>query len=97
MEQCQARTLTMDRQPQGAGRYHLGTEDMTALQVTTENTEVSQRVPCYVLDSAKPIWKGKLKDCGLVIGTNALADLGFNIVDAQDQFNLRDHKRIREA
>ena len=56
---------------------------MVALQVTIENTRVSQGVPCYILDSAKPIWKGELKDCDLVIGTRALADLGFHIVDAQ--------------
>ena len=34
-------------------------------------------------NSSKPIWKGELKDCGLVIGTNALANLGFSIVDAE--------------
>ena len=81
--QCQDRTLKMERQPQGAGGHNLGAEGMVALQVTIENTGVSQRVPCYILDSAKPIWKGELKDCGLVIGTNALVDLGFHIVDAQ--------------
>lgn len=40
-------------------------------------------MPCYILDSAKPIWKGELRDCGLVIKTNALAELGFHIMDAQ--------------
>ena len=82
-EQCQDRSLKMERQPQGAGGRDLGAEGMVALQVTIENTKVSQTVPCYILDSAKPIWKGELKDCGLVIGTNALSELGFHIVDAQ--------------
>ena len=77
--ECQARTLKMEGQPQGAGGHSLGAEGMAALQVTVENTEVTQMIPCYLLDSAKPIWRGELKDCGLVIGTNALADLGFHI------------------
>ena len=57
VEQCQNRNLKMEGQPQGAGGHNLGTEGMVALQVTIENTGVAQRVPCYVLDSAKPIWK----------------------------------------
>ena len=40
-------------------------------------------MPCYILESSKPIWKGNLKDCGLVIGTNGIANLGFSIVDAE--------------
>ena len=71
-------------QPQGAGGHDLGAEGMVALQLTVEGTGISQRVPCYILDSSKPIWKGELKECGLVIGTNALANLGFSIVDAEE-------------
>ena len=41
-----------------------------------------QSVPCYILDSYKPIWQGELKDCGMIIGTNALEELGFSIVDS---------------
>ena len=83
VEQCQARNLTLAGQPQGAGGHDLGAEGIVALQLTAEGTGISQRVPCYILDSSKPIWKGELKDCGLVIGTNALANLGFSIVDAE--------------
>ena len=53
------------------------------LQVPIEHTGMSQRVPCYILDSSRPLWRGELEDCGLVIGTNALANLGFQIVDSQ--------------
>ena len=74
-EQCQDRNLKMEGQPQGAGGLDLGAEGMVALQVTIENTKVSQTVPCYILDSTKPIWRGELKDCSLVIGTNALPEL----------------------
>ena len=83
VEQCQARNLTLEGQPQGAGGHDLGAEGMVALQLTVESTGASQRVPCYVLDSLKPIWKGELKDCALVIGTNALTKLGFSIIDAK--------------
>ena len=83
VEHCQARNLTLAAQPQGAGSHDLGAEGIVALQLTVEGTGISQRVPCYILDSSKPIWKGELKDCGLVIGTNALANLGFSIVDAE--------------
>lgn len=41
-EQCQDRTLKMEGQPQGAGGHSLGAEGMVALQVTIENTGVSQ-------------------------------------------------------
>lgn len=82
MEQCQTRHLTLG-QPQGAGAHDLGAEGMVALQVTVEGTGVCQRVPCYILDSSKPLWKRELKDCGLVIGTNTLAELGISMVDAK--------------
>ena len=47
-----------------------------------ERTGVVQSVPCYILDSSKPIWQGELEDCGIIIGTNALEELGFSIVDS---------------
>jgi len=48
-----------------------------------EATGAAQKVPCYILDSAKPIWRGELKDCRIVLGMNALAELGFSIMDAK--------------
>ena len=83
MEQFQAKTLMLEGQPQGAGGHDLEAEGIVALQLTVQGTGASQRVPCYILDSSKPIWKGELKDCGLVIRTNAFANLGFSIVDAE--------------
>lgn len=55
----------MEGQPQGAGGHNFGVEGMATLQVTVENTGVTQMIPCYLLDSAKPISR---------------ADLGFHIV-----------------
>ena len=88
LEQCQAKNLKLEGQPQGAGGHDLGAEGIVVFQLTVEGTGASQRgasqrVPCYILDSSKPIWKGELKDCGLVIRTNAFANLGFSIVDAE--------------
>ena len=30
-----------------------------------------------MLESSKPIWRGDLYNCGLILGTNALMSLGF--------------------
>ena len=37
-------------------------------------------IPFYVLDSNKPIWSGELANCGVILGTNALSSLEFQIV-----------------
>ena len=52
---------------------------MVALNIEVEATKVAKDVLCFVLDSSKPLWKGELTDCGLVLGTNSLKDLGFEI------------------
>ena len=68
----------LEGQPQGAGGHHLGVEGIEALRLTVESTGVCQRVPRYILDNSKPSYmEGKLKHCGVVIGTNALTNLGF--------------------
>ena len=41
---------------------------------------MEQDIPFYVLDSNKPIWSGELANCGVILGTNALSSLGFQIV-----------------
>ena len=38
---------------------------------------------CYILDSSRPICQVELTDCGMIIGTNALDELGFSIVDCK--------------
>jgi len=62
----------------------LGAGGVMVLQVTIEHTGMTQRVPCYILDSSRPLWRGELEDCGLVIGTNALANFRSQIVDSQE-------------
>ena len=52
------------------------------LQVTVEATGNTEYIPCYVLSSSKPLWKGEVKDCCLILETNALVSLGFMVYHA---------------
>ena len=78
--QCDTRNLKMDAQPIGAGGEALGAVAAVSLDITIEKTKGTQQVPCYVLESSKPIWKGELENCAVILGTNALESLGFKIV-----------------
>ena len=45
-----------------------------------ETTGKKLEVPyCYVIDSTKPIWQGEVKNCGMIMGTNALVAFQFCI------------------
>ena len=79
IEECHSRNKPLEQQPVGAGGEPLGAEAVVALNVEVEATKVTKEVLCFVLDSSKPLWKGELTDCGLVLGTNSLRDLGFEI------------------
>ena len=48
----------------------------------TTDYEKQHQVPCYALESSKPIWNGELKNCGMLLGTNVLSNLaiGFCII-----------------
>ena len=79
LEQCHAKNLPFESQPVGAGGERLGTIGIVLLKVQVTDTDILREVPCYVLDSSKPLWGGEVSDCGIVIGTNALSSLGFDI------------------
>ena len=79
MEQYQLRNLELDRQPVGASGETLGVMAAVVLKIIIEDTNTTYSIPCYVLKSCKPLWNGELYDCGLVLGTNALEPLGFQI------------------
>ena len=79
LEQCHGKNLPLEGQPVGAGGGALETTGIVSLKVQVVDTDVLREVPCYVLDSTKPLWSGEVRDCGVVIGTNALSNLGFNI------------------
>ena len=84
-EQYQARNLKLDRQPIGANGAELGAVALVRLEVSVEGTDKTLPVPCYVLNSDKPLWKGELWNCGLVLGTNCLEKLGFSITHPNGQ------------
>ena len=39
-------------------------------------------MPCYVIDSTKPVWKGNAINCELIMGSNALVAFQFHILRA---------------
>ena len=79
LEQCHSRNLPLDNQPFGAGGKPLGVTAVVLLTIRIPETEAVQEIPCYVLDSSEPLWSGEMIKCGVVLGTNALSSLGFNI------------------
>ena len=83
LDQCHDRNCKLEGQTTGAGGYKLGATAVVRLHITSTDGERQHQVPCYVLESSKPIWSGELKNCAMVLGTNALEDLGFCIVTNQ--------------
>ena len=69
-------------QPQGAGGSELGAKRIVLLSVTLEATGKSLHIPCYVVDSTRPLWQGAVRNCGLVLGTNAIGKFGIKLVHA---------------
>ena len=43
-----------------------------------DETGQNLNIPCYVLESTKPLWKGR----AVLLGTNALVDYGFGVSHA---------------
>ena len=72
--------MELDRQPVGASGEALGVMAVVMLKITMGGDNKTFTVPCYVLKSDKPLWKGELSDCALVLGTNALESFGFQII-----------------
>ena len=71
----------MERQPVGSGGHGeaLGVMALVVLKITIDGASTPFYVPCYVIQSCKPLWKGELYDCALVLGTNGLETMGFRI------------------
>ena len=62
-EQYQTRNLMLDRQPIGANGTELGVVALVTLKVSVEGADKTLQVPCYVLNSNKPLWNGELWSC----------------------------------
>ena len=78
-EQCEQRNKSLDSQPIGASGDTLGVMVMVMLKITIIRDSKSFTVPCYMLKSDKPLWKGELNDYALVLGINALGNFGLQI------------------
>ena len=80
-EQCLAKTNcnNMGAQPVGAMGQELGTCGIVVLQLEIDETGKNLEIPCYVLDSSKPLWQGELKNCAVLLGTNALTEFKFGL------------------
>jgi len=57
-EQYQTRNLELDRQPIGANGAELGVVALVKLYMSVEDTDKTLQVPCYVLNSNRPLWNG---------------------------------------
>ena len=68
-------------QPVEAKGIVLGVIALVNLEVI-EATGKSLEIPCHVLDSTKPVWQGDVKNCGMIMGTNALVAFEFCISHA---------------
>ena len=61
-------------QPIGASGKELGATSVVNLCTTMEQTGQELMIPCFVLQSSKPIWQGVVHDCAMVLGTNAMIE-----------------------
>ena len=75
--QCEARNLRMDGQPIGAGGEALGAVAVVALDVAVERLRRHNRFNAMPWN---PPSQFELQNCALILGTNALGRLGFNII-----------------
>ena len=79
LSDCVARNLPLNTQLVGAEGSVLGATALVKVDVIIEVTGKCLEIPCYVIDSAKPVWQGNVKNCGMIMGTNALVAFQFCI------------------
>ena len=74
--------MPLNNQPVGAEGSVLGTIALVNLEVIVEVTGKSLKVPSYVIDSTKIVWKGNAKNCGMIMGSIVLVAFKFHILHA---------------
>ena len=79
LSDCVARNLPLNTHPVGAEGSVLGATALVKVDVIIEVTGKCLEIPCYVIDSAKLVWQGNVKNCGMIMGTNALVAFQFCI------------------
>ena len=62
MSDCLAHNFPLNNQPVGAEGAVLGATALENLKIVVEVTGKNLKVPCYVIDSTKPVWKGDAKN-----------------------------------
>ena len=62
LSDCLAHNFPLNNQPVGAEGSVLGATTLVYLEVVVEVTGKSLKVPCYVIYSTKPVWKGDTKN-----------------------------------
>ena len=85
IEECTQKTQEMTSEPVGAGGQVLGARKIVTVSVMLDSTGMSLSVPCYVLDSVKPLWRGTVRNCGIVLGTNALTAFGMQVMHSNGE------------
>ena len=79
LDMCRTKEVPLKSQPVGATGQGLGAIGIAVLNILMETTGKTCQIPCYVLDSNRPLWSGELEDCGVLMGTNALVKHGFTV------------------
>ena len=80
LEQCHQKNLPIKAQPIGASGQELGATSIVAIETMMELTRQKLVIPCFVLTSDKPVWLGTVKDCAMVLGTNAIVKFGMQTI-----------------
>ena len=82
LSDCIVHNLPLNNQPVGAKGSVLGATALVNREIIVEVTGKSLKVPCYVSDLTKQVWKGDAKNCGMIMGSNALVAFQFQILHA---------------
>ena len=67
-EKLNSRKCSVQSQPKGAGDEELGATSIVVLDILLEEIGKTLTVPCFVLESSKPIWQGTVKTVELYLG-----------------------------
>ena len=82
LEQRHRKNRPLKVQPVEASGQELGVESLVAFEMMMEQTRQKVIIPCFVMTSAKPIWQGTVANCAMALGSNALVQLGIQLVQS---------------
>ena len=79
-DELSSHIYSMKSQPKGAGGEELGATCIVILDILLEETGKTLTMPCFVVESSKPIWQGAMRNCGVILGKNATVEYGVQVV-----------------